>query len=246
VSAERYLETARKVLERIEKEELSHVKLAAEVIGQSILNGGTLYVFGTGHAAIMAQEVFYRAGGLMLVNPIFGPGLTLEVKPATLGSAIERLPGYGKALVEASPMKKGDVLIVASPAGRNALPVEVAMEAKNRGVYIIALTSREWASRVESRHPSGKKLIDVADLIINDGTPVGDAALELEGFKFKVGPVSTIAGVTLMNMIIAETDVWLINHGMEPPVFVSANIDGGDEINRRNLKKYAERIHYMN
>lgn len=242
--AKRYLEAVRNVLNHIEQSQTDAVDEAAEIVADSIESGGSVYVFGTGHAGIMAQETFFRAGGLVLFNPVVGPGLTLDVRPVDISSEMERIPGYADIVLAHTPIREGDVLFVISTAGRNAVPIDAALWAKKRQIPVIAITSRAWAQSVASRHPSGKKLHEVADVVLDDGVPAGDAAVELAGLSYKVGPVSTVAGVALINAVVVQTADKLLTRGIEPPVIVSANTDGADEINRRNFERFKDRIHY--
>ena len=172
--------------------------------------------------------------------------MNLAVRPMTLTSQLERLPDFGRVLLEHTPVQKGDVLLLTSTSGRNAIVIDMALAANEKGLHIVALTSSEYSSRVPSRHPSGKKLSDLAEIVLDNGAPYGDAVGEIEGFPQRVGPVSTVGGCTCMNAVIAETVQLLVNAGYEPPVFMSANLDGGDEFNARKLKENASRIYYMN
>lgn len=122
--------------------------------------------------------------------------------------------------------------------------IDAALWAKKRRIPVIAITSRAWAQSVASRHPSGKKLYEVADVVLDDGVPPGDAAVELAGLSYKVGPVSTVSGVALINAVVVQTVDKLLTRGIEPPVIVSANTDGADEINRRSFERFKDRINY--
>lgn len=244
--AEKYFDTVERVLKEIRNTQMESIHKAAEMIVDSILNGGVLYVFGASHTSILAQELVYRAGGLMLVNPIFAPGMSLDVRPAPMTSEIERLPGYGTLIVRNSKISDKDVVIVASVSGRNSVPIEVALESKKRGAKVIGLTSLAYSRSVSSRHPSGKRLFELdLDLVIDNCGVPGDAAMEVEGLPVKIGPTSTIAGCAIVNAIVVEVVEGLVKSGMEVPVFLSGNLDGGDEHNRRFLEKYKDRLTYL-
>jgi uncharacterized phosphosugar-binding protein len=240
-----YMQNVRAVLEYIEQTQMINIDLAAERVVESIMSGGTVFVLGTGHASIMAQETFFRAGGMMLFNPVMGPGLSLDVRPVDISTEIERMPGYGEVVMSHTPIKRGDVLIIASTAGRNSVPIDAALWSKQNGIQTIGITSRTWADSVSSRHPSGKKLHDVVDVVLDDGVPPGDASVDFADINQKVGPVSTISGVTLINLIVVRTVERLVDEGFMPPVFKSANLDGADEYNRRTCEDFKERIHYL-
>ena len=243
--AESYLSGAEQALAKV-RQGLPQIKQAAKLIAESIMAGQGIFSFGASHSFIMTAELVYRPGGLMLVNPIQPYGMNLAVRPMTLTSQLERLPDFGRVLLEHTPVKKGDVLLLTSTSGRNAIVIDMALAAIEKGLHVVALTSGDYTSKVTSRHPSGKKLSDLAEIVLDNGAPYGDAVGEIEGFPQRVGPVSTVGGCACMNAVIAETVQLLVNAGYEPPVFMSANLDGGDEFNARKLKENASRIFYMN
>jgi len=241
----KYLEGVMEFLKRIEETQQGNIEAAAERISQAIIEGHNLYAFGCSHSSLPVQDIFYRAGGLMLVNPIFGPGLTLDVRPPTFTSSMERLEGYGELLLERVPIKEGDVLIVVSVSGRNAVPIEMARAAKERGVIVIAVTSMEYTTQVSSRHSSGKKMYEFADIVLDNQAPRGDAILELAGVPQKFCPVSGITSTAILHALMAETVEKLVAKGFTPPVYLAANVEGGQEWNARLLKEYKDRILYM-
>ena len=181
----------------------------------------------------------------MLINPIFAPGLTLDVRPPTMTSRIERLEGYGRLIMQNVPAGEGDVLVLISVSGRNAVPVEVAMETKERGMKLIVITALDYTKNVTSRHSSGKKVYELADLVLDNYSPKGDAILELEGLPQKTGATSGIAASVIMHAIVSQVVENLINKGITPPIYMSGNLDGGAEYNERMLKEYRDRIFYL-
>ncbi len=218
---------------------------AAEQVAQAIMRHDNVYVFGCSHAGILAEEVFYRTGGLAILNPIFFPGFALNTRPITMTSKLERVPGIGRVLVEEHKLKKGDVLIIHSVSGRNTVPVEMAEEARKRGVYTISITSVAYSESVTSRAPSGKKLFQVTDLVIDNCGVPGDAAVRLPGLPEAIGPTSTAVGAAILNAMVIEAVEKLIERGVVPPVFMSANLDGGGEHNARIFEEYSDNIFYM-
>jgi len=241
-----YWSEVRARLDAIEKD-IEVIKKAADALYEAIKSGGRIFVFGCGHSVILAEEVFYRAGGLVFWNPIHAPGLTMDVRPMTYTSSIERLEGYGQVIVEREGLRKGDVLVIVSTAGRNPVPIDVALAAKAKGVKVIALTSLEYSQAVDSRHSSGKKLYEIADLVINNHAPVGDAVGRLPGRDYRFGGVSTITGSYILHAIEGEIADRMIAEGKEPPIFLSANLPGteADEHNAQLLQEYADRITYV-
>ena len=170
----------------------------------------------------------------------------LDTEPITHTSAMERLVGYGTELAHnRADFQAGDVLIAHSVSGRNPVTVEVAMAAKDAGATVIAITNLSYSKSVSSRHPSGKRLCDLADIILDNHGEIGDAAVAVNGMEQKVSPTSTVVGATMLNAIVAALVQKLVDGGMaHPPIFYSANLDGGDELNRTLYEEYKESIHY--
>jgi uncharacterized phosphosugar-binding protein len=243
--AETYLTYCIDLLTRIRDEQLDRIAEAAALISDALVADHSLFAFGCTHSSLPVQEIFYRAGGFMLLNPIFAPGLKLDVRPPTMTSELERLEGYGKVIFESVPARRGDVLILLSTSGRNAVPVDVALEAKNRGMALIVITSLDYTKRVTSRHPSGKKVYELGDVVLDNYSPQGDAVLEVPGLQQRTGSTSGVAGSVLMHAIISQVIENLIEAGIEPPVYVSGNLDGGMAYNAKMLARHASRIFYL-
>lgn len=218
---------------------------AADLICEATEKKNNVYAFGCSHAGILAEEIFYRSGGMVTINPIFFPGFMLNTRPVTMTSMLERLPGLAKIIFDENKLKKGDVLIIHSVSGRNTVPVEMAEEAAKHGVKTIAITNLEYSSSVTSRAPSGKKLYEVCDIVIDNCGCISDASVKLEGLSEKTGPTSTAVGAALLNALVIESEEKLIAKGVTPPVFLSANIDGGTEHNAKILNEYKDNIFYM-
>ena len=217
----------------------------AEMMAETIKRKSSVFVFGCSHAGILAEEVFYRTGGLAIMNPIFFSGVTLSTRPVTMTSDLERMSGLGKIILENNNVKSGDMLFIHSNSGRNTVPVEMAIEAHKKGVFVVGFTSLQHSNSVTSRHPSGKRLFEVCDIVIDNCGIPGDASIKLDGLEEMIGPTSTAVGTSLINGIVIETVERLIADGIVPPVFMSANLDGGDEHNRKIFEEYADNIFYM-
>lgn len=243
--AQSYINTCLIVLQRLQDEQMDKIEEAARTIAEAIVEGHSFFAFGCTHSNLPVQEVFYRAGGLMLVNPIFPPGLSLDTRPPTMTSQMEQMEGYGRLIFRNVPAKEGDVLVLISTSGRNAVPIEVAMEAKKRGLTVIAITALEYSRSLTSRHSSGKKVYELADLVLDNYSPRGDAVLELEGLPQKTGSTSGVVASVMMHAIISQVVENLIAKGFAPPIYMSGNLDGGAEHNEHMLKAYKERIFYM-
>lgn len=240
-----YLDAIIQLLQQVRETQSQAIERAAQVIAAAIQADHLVYAFGPTHASILAQELFYRAGGLVPVNPILPPGLTTDIRPATLTSKLERLPGLGTQILSETPMEAGDVLIVHSVSGRNAAAVEIAQGARQRGVFVIAVTSLTYSSATQPRQAGMPRLFETADLVLDNCAPVGDALIELPGQPQKVGPSSTVTGAAILNAVVARTAQLLLERTGDVPVFMSANLDGGDEHNRRWLDHYRGRLTYL-
>lgn len=240
-----YFSEIRRLLGEVEAKESESMEKAVAALTKAVLGKRAIYVFGASHAGILTQEMFYRAGGLVVINPIFGSEVMLDTAPITHTSRMERLVGYGTLLAQKTPMQEGDVLIVHSVSGRNPVTVEVAMEAKKRNAIVICITNLTYSKSVTSRHPSGKNLYEVSDIVIDNHGEKGDACVAVKGIEQKVSPTSTVIGASILNSIVAATAQALVDAGLQtPPIFYSANVDGGDELNRKIYEEYKENIHY--
>jgi uncharacterized phosphosugar-binding protein len=221
----------------------SDIEAAARMMAKCIAEGGIVHVFGSGHSHMMAEEVFHRAGGLFAFNAMLDTNLT---NFGTLKAGmVERTEGYAKVIIASFDVRPGEVVVVVSNSGINAVPIELAIEARNIGAEVIAITSGENYASAASRHSSGKKLAEVADLTVDSQVPVGDAILSLDGLTAPVAASSTVLGAALMNAIVAQTAEELLAMGQQPPVIVSMNVPGGDEHNARLTEQYRSRLQLL-
>ncbi len=245
MSASRYFSRAIEAIEQVAEDQADTIREAAALMTSAIQNDCGLFAFGASHSFMMAEEMVYRTGGLMLINPIYPHGMNLGVRPLTMTSKIERLTGLGVELLEGAGAVEDDVLLLFSTSGRNAVAIDMAIHAGEKGLKTVGVTSLAYTGAVSSRHPSGKKLADICDVVIDNGAPYGDAAVAIDGFDGKVGPLSSVTGCAIVNAIVSETVKMLVDNGVVPPVFVSANVDGGDEHNEQLLENNAHRIRYL-
>jgi len=232
------------LLNAVREKERENILKAATLVKDCLKNDKIIHVYGTGHSQVLAVEIFCRAGGLVPVNGILDIGSSVYAG-ALKSTGVERLPGYANILLNYYDVGEGDVLIIISNSGRNALPIEMAMGAKERGAKVIAVTSIKFSSSFPSRHPSGKRLYDVADVVINNHVPIGDAFLEVEGLKTKIAPVSTIINSAILHAITSEAVRMLLEEGIEPSVWMSANVPGSDEFNKEYIRKYKYRLKHL-
>lgn len=226
-----------RVIQAIRDTQEDKLEEAGQMIAHAHMNQHRFFVSGSGHSHTVAEEFYGRAGGLAFPVPIMTCELTLEEHP-TKSSYIERLPGYAEILANLYRIEKDDVVLIASNSGRNAYPVELALCAKERGAKVIAVTSVEHSSRTTSRHASGKKLMDVADLVIDNCGVEGDSALKIEGMKAAICPTSSMANAFIVQAISAACVEELLEQGIEPPVFISLNVDGNETVNEEYFRTY--------
>jgi uncharacterized phosphosugar-binding protein len=210
------------------------------VVANALQAGASIHAFGTGHSHILAEELFYRAGGLVRVKPILFEGLMLH-ESARLSTSLERMPGLASALLEDHPIVPGDVVIVASNSGGNAVSSELAEASRSAGAAVIAITSLRHATSTAVRPSDSAKLHEIADVVIDNGGGVGDAAIDIDGYDRKVAPTSTVVGAAILNAIVAEAVERLVMRGTPPDVYTSSNVEGGDAANARFLRAGAER-----
>ncbi|MEV7581727.1 SIS domain-containing protein [Streptomyces erythrochromogenes] len=243
--AGQFFDAAIGLLERVRNEEAPHIAEAGTLVADAVAAGNRLFAFGAGHSSLPAQDVVYRAGGLALMNFLAVPGTAgVDVMPATLGSALERVDGLAGAVLDSSPASDGDVLVIISLSGRNALPVEMAMNARAIGLKVIGVTSVAYATDTRSRHASGTFLKDHCDVVLDSKIAVGDAELSIDGIDAPFAPASTVVTSAIMQAVMATAAGELAARGLEPPLLRSGNVDGGHEWNGRVMQEYGDRIFF--
>jgi uncharacterized phosphosugar-binding protein len=216
---------------------------AASWLAAALINDHWLYAFGTGHSHLLAEEVFYRAGGLARAVPMLDENLMLHER-AIEATHVERREGYARDLLGRYPVETGDLLLVASNSGRNAVPTELTLLARERGLKTVAITNFAQSRAWPSRHSSGKRLMDAADLAIDNCGLDGDACVPLPGLKTRVGSTSTVTGAFIINAIIVRGIELALASGHTPEIYISSNTDGDDH-NDRLLHKYKSRIRHL-
>jgi len=244
-----YLDIITKHLSGIEQTQKETVAKAALIMADRIAEDKPVFVYGPGgHSNLGTQEIFFRAGGLMHINPILDEG-TLVSSGALRSMAIERLPGYGRIVMEKSGFSKGDVLILINAYGINSALIDAALFCKEVGGTLIAVSSRQHAQNTApnhpARHPTKKNLCDIADVLLDCDVPIGDSLMQIEGIEQKVGPISNFANFYLLNCLVLETIQILAGRGIVPPIWRSANAPGGDEWNNQFLDRFKGRIRHL-
>lgn len=240
-----YLDHLKDIMKQVEETQWDSIDISSQSIANAIKDQRSIFVFGASHASILTQETFYRTGGLALFNPILPSELMLNIRPVIQTSDMEKLDGYSKVILDNTPIKSGDILILHSVSGRNPAAIEMAIEANDRDIFTIGITNITYTNKVTSRHKSGKKLYEVCDIVIDNCGDFEDSSTMINGLQQKIAPTSSVIGCTIINMMLIRTVEYLIEMGIEPPVFRSANVDGGAEFNKVIFEKYKDQIHYM-
>ncbi|MGC9665673.1 sugar isomerase domain-containing protein [Planosporangium sp. 12N6] len=244
VSAQAYVSGVRDLLDRVVVAESGAVDRAADLIADSLRRGGVLQAFGAGHSEAPAADLVGRAGGLVPTNRISLRDLVVfggEPPEILQDEKLERDPDIAHRLYALAEPRPADVFVMASQSGINGCVVELALLVKQRGHALIAITSTEHTARVSPRHPSGRRLADIADVVLDNGAPYGDALLPLPGGG-SVCAVSSVTNALLAQLMVAEVVRRMEAAGQVPPIYLSANVPGGDEHNVTLESRYAGRI----
>lgn len=244
-----YLGKVTALLQRILEEEAEALDRAAGMVAEQVAADRLVWIYGPGgHSNLASQEVFFRAGGLMHISAILDEG-TLMSNGALRSMAIERTPGYGRVVIANQRLGEGDLLILVNAYGINAALIDAAIEARERGVRLIGISSRTHAEQTSSdhpaRHPTRQNLHDLVDVAIDSFVPVGDAVVSVPGASEQVAAVSTFANAFALNCLTLRTVAALAARDVEVPLWRSGNAPGGDEANARFLDRFRGRIKWL-
>jgi uncharacterized phosphosugar-binding protein len=238
---DRYADTARHALGEVAATQGGALEVAARLVARSVAAGGVLHLFGSGHSQLLALDAYARAGGLACVNPILDPALS---PAAGLEMAeVERAEGRAASILEGEDLRPGEVVLVISNSGVNAVPVEVALGCRERGLLVVALTNLEQAKATAPRHPSGLRLYELADAVIDNRCPPGDAAITLASGD-RVGPLTTVVGAAVVAVLCGRVAELLLEQGHRPPLLTSQNLDGHPAVqdNAEVMRPYLDRV----
>jgi uncharacterized phosphosugar-binding protein len=223
-----YLQAVTEILAQIDRTQSGSIRRAAELMAETISSGGVVYIFGAGHSALPAAEVYPKCGNIVGFQAMLDVSLIYFTN--VIGSNgisqftfLERSEEYGQAILNGYILQERDTFWVFSQSGVNGLVVETARIARDRGLRVVAVTSVAQCLRSGPRHSSGKRLVDYADVVIDNCVPIGDVTLRLDGLDDPIGPASTVAGVTIANAVVAETASALLRRGDHPIVNPSLN-----------------------
>jgi uncharacterized phosphosugar-binding protein len=248
VLATQLLDSFRAQFDRMQAEQMELIDLAAEAVAQSVMNGGAWHIHDTGH--IIDRELIHRGGGLMFIRglswgfnvddnvPLCRRERPREDGGEDLGLEIVRLA------VKASSIRKGDVVTIGSVSGRSAPQIELALECKRIGATVMVISALDYSRQVEPRHPSGKRLFECADIVLDNQAPLGDGHMQVEGYDVPLFPVSGINAAMIMWLITAGVVEKMSAAGCRPQIYKSANIDGGGDRNAQLDREVVDKVGY--
>lgn len=240
-----YFDAACSGLQRLREQSAQSIEDAADVLVRVHRARRRIHVFGSGHSALLALDICVRAGACATFNPLVVPGLLPSDHPHLRSSLLERVSGIAAAVLDTAGVAAGDCLIIVSNSGRNAVPVEMAIESRARGLSVIAVTALATATAEASRHASGQRLHELADVVIDTHAPHGDAAVSAAGLPVPVGPLSTVLGSAALHALSVSFVERLLALDETPPVLASGNIDGSGRHNVDVLTRHHDQITYL-
>jgi uncharacterized phosphosugar-binding protein len=243
VLIQQYFDKVQNLFTKVSDSQSAVMREAAARIAEAVDQGGIVHLFGTGHSHMLAEEGYYRAGGLAAIRPIFIESLMLH-EGAVRSTNLERQEDLAESFMVEEDIRTGDVLVVFSTSGKNPVPIDVALRGKEKGALVVALSSHLYTKEQTSRHRSGKFLSDVADIAIDNGSPLGDAVMQHDQLPVSFASTSTVVGAAIVNAIFAEAIGKIADKGGDPPVFLSGNVEGAAEHNSKLMEKYEDRIDF--
>ncbi|ENM5747522.1 sugar isomerase domain-containing protein [Vibrio mimicus] len=236
-----FSELCQSIIQQIIVNESRNIEAAAGIMADSIKNNGLIHVSG-GHCQCYSMEMFYRAGGLVPVNPLLPHIFATAPHTAFASDLIYETEGVGEMIFNDQSVSENDCIVLVSVAGRTIPTIDIALAAKKRGLKIIVLQSLAFSQQTQPKHSSGLFLSDCADVLIDLHVPYGDALISVEGVEEKICPASSVVGFAVIQSLVTETVCLLANQNVEPPVWVSSNLDRGDDINRTYIRSMKSRV----
>ena len=234
------------IINNIHANEKEHVLDVARIVAEQVKKDKLIYVFGPGgHSNLGAMEIFFRAGGLMHISALLNQETMLSAG-ALKSMQVERLPGYGRILVNDYGIGKDELLIIVNAYGINSATIDAALQARENGATVVGISSYEHAKQCSpehiARHPSKQNLHEIVDYAIDCKISTGDAVISIPGFEQKIGALSTFANAYILNSIVVEAISMIVDEGVDPPVWKSGNAPGGDEWNTPRMQNFIGRV----
>ncbi len=241
-AAQRYLSIAAGIVQKVAATQLNHIEQAAQICANTIIDDGLVFLWGGGHSRMSVEEMFPRIGSFPGFFPMVELALTFYTNVTGSDGLeqsffIERQEGYADAILSNYEFAPQDALLCFSSTGINGVVIDMALRAKAAGIPVIAVTSVAHAETTPTRHSSGKKLKEIADVVIDNCTPAGDAVVDIPGLKYKVSPTSTIGATAVVNALKARTAEIMVEKGVEPVVLTSPHFVDRQEEARAQLQR---------
>jgi uncharacterized phosphosugar-binding protein len=237
-AANPYYDAVRRLQAQVIESQTEILNEIAAKMAEAVRRDRRIFLFGTGHSHLLAEEAFFRAGGLAAATPMFVPQALMLHESSRMSSQLERMPELAAVICDEYDPQPGEMLIVYADSGSNALPVQMAIEAKSRGLTSVGVCSMQYA-HAAPLSKAGKKLFEVSDFTIDNGGIPGDALIQIEGSPWRTAGTSTLMGVLIWNCLLSQTVRLLVAAGAEPPIFASYNMPGAIEHNQRILAKWS-------
>ncbi len=242
---EKYFKTMQDVVSTVLETQGEAIMKAAEILADTTEKGGIIYGFGTGHSHLVTDDAFWRAATPANYCALLEQSATGSFE-ITKSYYVENTYGIGKLIVDYHRITSDDCMIIISNSGNNIAPVDAAIRAREKGIPVIAITAVTYSDFLKTKHKDGVKLKDVADVVLDNCSLIGDAAVDIEGFPMKVGSTSTIPNVFLQNAVLTQMVELLVQRGFEPDVYYNGHMAFMDENcadhNDKIVDKYFHRI----
>ena len=235
-----YMNKISEILDEVYTKNKDNIKIVAQKMADTIMKDNLVHIFGTGHSSLLSTEMYSRAGGLANVNPILDPNVVMDFG-GERSCQMERTSGISPVIYDLYDIQPEDMVIVISNSGRNAMPIEMAQKAKEKGNYVVVLTSLDVSKGMTSRHSSGKKLYEFADIVLDNCGKYGDCCIKVGSYD--TGAISTITGSFILHTVETEATKIMVDKGFKPFLFQSQNIDGYD--NSTIVKNYKNRVKHL-
>ncbi len=244
-----YHQTINRAFELIDNEYDYAISSAADLMAASVEKDELIHIIGTGgHSTLGAMELFWRAGSLANINPLLDPSI-MPSNGALHSNWMERTEGLAPSIIKSYGVKPGELMIIVNAYGINPMTIDTALEARKMGVKTIGVTSTSFALSVpkgeKMRHSSGLNLHEIVDVFVDCHLPLGDACVTIDGCSQPVGATSTILNCYCLNLLVIATVEKLVKKGINPPVWLSANLVDGDAINQKWHEHYNERVKHL-